>query len=210
VSKFKKLIKLSRSRSSSFNDEVDSQLADKVQDAVETPVTSSPLIMPSNDAVLTPIQDGSVAVGAVSSELLSKIEHLSTDEENKASSHQETKETKQETHPTPVQEQPSPSQEQVEEEDAEGYQVCSMETGMCYWVPAKKFKANPSPFSSRSRTPPSLIKDLPPGVVDLGASNEANNSSVTTPGASNAIDTSVHKPVGKLSKNRLALFETSG
>lgn len=209
VSKFKKLIKLPRSRSSSFNDELDSQLADKVQDAVESPVTTSPLIVPSKDAVPAPKQDSSVAVGTVSSELLSKIEHLSTDEENKASSHQETKETKQETQPTPVQEQLSPSQEQAEEEEAEGYQVCSMETGMCYWVPAKKFKANPSPFSSRSRTPPSTTNNLPPGVVDLGASNEANDTSMTTPGASDAIDTSAHNLVGKLSKDRLALFETS-
>ncbi|KAF9319447.1 hypothetical protein BG003_009106 [Podila horticola] len=203
VSKFKKLIKLPGSRSSSFNDELDKQLADKMQDAEETALTSSPLIAPS-DEVPAPSQDGSVAVGTVSSELLSKIEHLSTSEENKAKNHdtKETKETKQETiQPIPAQEQVSESQEPEEEE--EGYQVCSMETGMCYWVPAKKFKANPSPSSS-SRSPPSPTKDFPPGVVDLGA--QVTNSSSTS-GESSTIETS-HKFVGKLSKDRLALFES--
>ncbi|KAG0040574.1 hypothetical protein BGZ82_001483 [Podila clonocystis] len=210
VSKFKKLIKLPGSRSSSFNDELDNQLADKMQDADETPVTSSPLIA-SLDDVPAPNQDGSVAVGTVSSELLSKIEHLSTDEENKANNHEtkESKETKQEiTQQTHVQEQVSESQEAEEEEEEEGYQMCSMETGMCYWVPAKKFKANPSPFSSSrtppSRTPPSPAKDLPPSVVDLG--EQETNKSLTS-GESSAIDTS-HKLVGKLSKDRLALFES--
>ncbi|KAF9306296.1 hypothetical protein BGZ74_006650 [Mortierella antarctica] len=207
VSKFKKLIKSPSSRSSSFNDELDNQLADKMQDADEIPVTSSPLVL-SNE-IPAPIQNGSVAVGTVSSELLSKIEHLSTDEENKASNHETTekiepKETKQETtQPTHVQEQVSESQEPEEEEEEEGYQVCSMETGMCYWVPAKKFKANPSPSSS-SRTPPSPAKDLPPGVMDLGA--QETNKSLTS-GESPAIGTS-HKLVGKLSKDRLALFES--
>ncbi|KAG0014170.1 hypothetical protein BGZ81_000616 [Podila clonocystis] len=216
VSKFKKLIKLPGSRSSSFNDELDNQLADKMQDADETPVTSSPL-MASSDDVPAPKQNGSVAVGTVSSELLSKIEHLSTDEENKANNHetqesketQESNETKQDIiQQTHVQEQVSESQEAEEEEEEEGYQVCSMETGMCYWVPAKKFKANPSPLSSSrtppSRTPPSSTKDLPPGVVDLGE-QETNKSLIS--GESSVIDTS-HKLVGKLSKDRLALFES--
>ncbi|KAG0084561.1 hypothetical protein BGZ93_007062 [Podila epicladia] len=204
VSKFKKLIKFPGSRSSSFNDELDNQLADKMQDADE-PVTSSPLAL--SGEVPAPIQNGSMAVVTVSNELLFKIEHLSTDEEIKANNHEErekmeSNETNQEiTQPTHVRDQVGESQE-PEEDEEEGYQMCSMETGMCYWVPAKKFKANPSPVSSSS-TPPSPAKDLPQGAVDLGA-QEANNS--MTSGAS-AIDTS-RKLVGKLSKDRLALFDS--
>ena len=83
----------------------------------------------------------------------------------------------------PVKEEEPVSAKKEKEGEPEGYQICDMESGLCYWVPAKKDKPTP-PADPVDQVP---VRSLtPPAPATLA------------PGP---------RLVGKLSRERFAMFE---
>lgn len=133
-----------------------------------------------------------------------------------------------------------------EKTEPEGYQMCDMETGMCYWVPANKAqpatadqqekrdeaplnsstaadtldtpvaseepKEDPVTLETKAPTPtPALTSSLAPALVP-GASSRSRSPSPSprlSPFSTTQDSETSPGRVGKLSRNRLAMFEKS-
>ncbi|KAF9137688.1 hypothetical protein BGX30_009989 [Mortierella sp. GBA39] len=122
------------------------------------------------------------------------------------------------------------------ETDAEpdGYQVCDFATGMCYWVPAKKAKVDPEQSTASEVTEETekdettkvaesvvaaAVPSSPASGLDPGqAAGEAGSGARTPVSGSPTEQSPVPSPgslnpgprlVGKLSRDRLAMFENS-
>ena len=123
--------------------------------------------------------------------------------------------------------------------EQDGYQVCDIATGMCYWVPPKKAKVDPEQSTAASEVAEETEKDettkvaesmvaaavpsspasgLDPGrvmeeatsgartpVSGSGSGSPSGRSPLPSPGSLNPGP----RLVGKLSRDRLAMFENS-
>jgi len=131
---------------------------------------------------------------------------------------------------------PLKEEEPKEEEEPSGYQVCDMESGLCYWVPNKTVKSTPSPPPvAPVVTPAVVIESVAPVEEEIklatttsievtadtqGDSTGLNhNSTLSTPSQGNGSSSGASSPtlsltpgprlVGKLSRERFAMFEKS-
>ncbi|KAF9574891.1 hypothetical protein EC968_005131 [Mortierella alpina] len=118
-----------------------------------------------------------------------------------------------------------------EEAEPEGYQMCDMETGMCYWVPSKKVKTTPpvsaveEPKKDVEEKVAEVIQPSAP-IIQVASVEHATTASSTdashqddssSTGQSSKSGTSSPtqslspgpRLVGKLSRERLAMFEKS-
>ncbi|KAG0314299.1 hypothetical protein BGZ99_008220 [Dissophora globulifera] len=119
---------------------------------------------------------------------------------------------------------PAPTVESANESDEpEGYQVCDMETGLCYWVPSSKARSSPS--RSRTSTTSTIAaaaeqnevgsESTPAPAIEIvsaeapaAATPEVNHSRTESGSASPSRSlTPVPRLVGKLSRDRFAMFE---
>ncbi|CAO3565136.1 unnamed protein product [Mortierella alpina] len=144
-------------------------------------------------------------------------------EENKDIANEETKDV--------ANEETKDDKSTEEEAEPEGYQMCDMETGMCYWVPSKKVKTTP-PVSAaeepkqdveekisettRSSAPTIQVASDEHATArsSTDVSHQDDASSVgqsSNSGASSPTQSLTPGPrlVGKLSRERLAMFEKS-
>ncbi|KAF8979875.1 hypothetical protein BGZ46_004918 [Entomortierella lignicola] len=82
----------------------------------------------------------------------------------------------------------SKPEDKDEEEEPQGYQVCDMESGMCYWVPAKKNKTPPaSGVTQISKVPKATVEASETPDIHVDAT-----SAQPTPAASEATTSEVH------------------
>ncbi|KAG9063501.1 hypothetical protein KI688_004385 [Linnemannia hyalina] len=118
--------------------------------------------------------------------------------------------------------------------EQDGYQVCDFATGMCYWVPAKKAKVDPEQSTASEVTEETekgettkvaesvvvaTVPSSPASGLDPGRAMEEASSGARTPVSGSPTEQSpVPSPgslnpgprlVGKLSRDRLAMFENS-
>ncbi|KAF9346068.1 hypothetical protein BGX26_002447 [Mortierella sp. AD094] len=136
----------------------------------------------------------------------------------------------------------SSSAEEAAEEEPQGYQVCDMESGLCYWVPAPKsgvslvadvpeatvkvaetpvIHVDPTPEAKEQpQTTPAVKEEdvkvtaptqetpasrpLSPGPEQMAPSHDMSSSGSTSPGQ---LLNTTPRLVGKLSRERLAMFE---
>ncbi|KAG0204229.1 hypothetical protein BGX28_003757 [Mortierella sp. GBA30] len=157
-----------------------------------------------------------------------------------------TKEAKDESEKDPAEEKAGSSTAEKElegkstkeEPEPEGYQMCDMETGMCYWVPFKKATtATPSSSEMKTEETKDNVEDESTKVTepeeqqspiiqvastDYDAANSPSSVTVEEDNASSAGLSSSSgsssptrsltpgpRLVGKLSRERLAMFEKS-
>jgi len=122
--------------------------------------------------------------------------------------------------------------QQEEKTEPEGYQVCDMETGMCYWVPAKKAQSADQDGKDEGGTTsagdtlhvPVALEEQETKAPALAPPSTSSPSLSPSPSPklgpySTALNTStgnlssgqpaVPARVGKLSRERLAMFEKS-
>ncbi|KAF9949476.1 hypothetical protein BGZ72_008757, partial [Mortierella alpina] len=160
IAKFKRGIKSPVSRRSSTSttagrDDMISEL-EKMQDADEGVAIKSEAVTFSQSAHETSKDEAketpeTPVSGALESSLvqvsLEETKDKSEAEKSQAqaepTSHPPKQETKEETMKE-TKEETKDDKPAEEEAEPEGYQMCDMETGMCYWVPSKKVKTTPS------------------------------------------------------------------
>ncbi|KAF9203301.1 hypothetical protein BGZ49_006561 [Haplosporangium sp. Z 27] len=82
----------------------------------------------------------------------------------------------------------SKPEDKDEEEEPQGYQVCDMESGMCYWVPAKKNKTPPASGETQmSKVPKATVEASETPDIHVDAT-----PAQPTPAASETTTTEVH------------------
>ncbi|KAF9313378.1 hypothetical protein BGZ91_006296, partial [Linnemannia elongata] len=119
----------------------ESTISDRMQDADEgaTPA-AAPIVAPSSENTTATATRTSSATESNKISLEGSMNDVSLQEGTKPAGSEQKSEEKVEVKEA-VEEKPA-------DEDPQGYQVCDFETGMCYWVPAKK-----SPDSTSTPTP---------------------------------------------------------
>jgi len=212
-----------------------------MQDAEESGATISQA-MTSSDSTGEILKDEvkEMSKSPGSSLLESSLVHVSLEEtEHKSTKSQAGAEP---TPPSPKQEANEDTKDAADEEtkddmpteeeaEPEGYQMCDMETGMCYWVPSKKVKTTP-PVSAAEEPKKDVEEKVSettqpsaPAIQvasdehatarsSTDASHQDDASSVgqsSNSGASSPTQSLTPGPrlVGKLSRERLAMFEKS-
>ncbi|KAF9930980.1 hypothetical protein BGZ67_005549 [Mortierella alpina] len=239
ITKFKRGIKSPVSRRSSTSttpacDDLATEL-EKMQDADESHATISQANTSSestHDTLKEEIKETSES--PMSSTLESSLVHVSLQEtEDKSESEKNQAEAEPTTQPhiQKANEETQDDKPAEEEAEPEGYQMCDMETGMCYWVPSKKVKTTPpvtateEPKKDVEEKVPEVIQPSAPTIqiasvehalapFSTDASHQDDASSAgqsSSSGASSPTQSLAPGPrlVGKLSRERLAMFEKS-
>ncbi|KAG9325812.1 hypothetical protein KVV02_005736 [Mortierella alpina] len=239
ITKFKRGIKSPVSRRSSTSttagrDDLVTEL-EKMQDADESHGTIS-LANTSSESTHDTLKEEikETSESPVSSTLESSLVHVSLQEiEDKSESEKNHAEAEPTTQP-PVQKANEETQDDKpaeEEAEPEGYQMCDMETGMCYWVPSKKVKTTPpvtatvEPKKDVEEKVSEVMQPSAPTIQiasvehalapsSTDASHQDDTSSAgqsSSSGASSPTQSLAPGPrlVGKLSRERLAMFEKS-
>ncbi|KAF9402573.1 hypothetical protein BGZ94_004875, partial [Podila epigama] len=188
----------------------------KFKKLIKNPNTSKATLAASDTPDSLDIADRMEDADETQNALASKLNHLSTSS-NEDSVHEEATGTEtndaslstlnpeEATHNHKQQEDDSQKEDSQKEdsqkEEPEGYQVCDMESGMCYWVPSKKSKTP----SKVPRSASHVQKN-----EEGGAGQKPDKDSLHNTVASSSLsspDTPAQSLVGKISKDRLALFE---
>ncbi|KAF9980288.1 hypothetical protein BGZ75_008625 [Mortierella antarctica] len=232
ITKFKRGIKSPVSRRSSTSttagrDDLATEL-EKMQDADESHATISQANTSSestHDTLKEEIKETSES--PMSSTLESSLVHVSLQEtEDKSESEKNQAEAEPTTQPhiQKASEETQDDKPAEEEAEPEGYQMCDMETGMCYWVPSKKVKTTPPVTATEE--PKKDVEEKVSEVIQPSAptiqiasvehalapfSTDASHQDDASSGASSPTQSLAPGPrlVGKLSRERLAMFEKS-
>ncbi|KAF9282777.1 hypothetical protein BGZ68_005763 [Mortierella alpina] len=240
IAKFKRGIKSPISRRSSTSttagrDELAAEL-EKMQDADESDATISQVTISresTDETLQNAVKESSET--PVSGTLESSLVHVSLEEtEDKKESKNSQAEAEPTSHPPKqeVSEETKYDKPAEEEAEPEGYQMCDMETGMCYWVPSKKVKTTPpvstveepmkeveEKVSEATRPSAPTIQVSSVEQTTAPSSTDASHQDDASSCAGESVNSGASSPthslgpgprlVGKLSRERLAMFEKS-
>ncbi|GJJ71746.1 hypothetical protein EMPS_04103 [Entomortierella parvispora] len=206
ITKFKRGIKTSSNRSATSSPVLDSQKSavsesERMQDADEDVTPTSTLVQSitaTAEITSTPVAEPPMLVNEA---LETAVEHVALDDEKPAAPEEPTAASDPESSTPVVAEenvihaaveaaQETPKEEK-EDEGPAGYQVCDMESGLCYWVPAaKKVKSTPSPPPAEPVVTPAVVVE---SVAPAEEETKPVSTASTAPSSSNETAADTHE-----------------